>query len=70
MNDAVDGQHRDVGMWCGSFGRGRGCDDRGAITEPWLRGTLREVDAVRRQVLHALELAGEDAERWCRGAER
>ena len=35
--------------------------------EPWLRGTLTEVDAVRRQVLHALELAGEDAERWCAG---
>lgn len=35
--------------------------------EPWLRGTLREVDAVRRQVLHALELAGEDVARWCGG---
>jgi hypothetical protein len=35
------------------------------MLEPWLRGTLTEVDAVRRQVLHALELAGEDAERWC-----
>jgi hypothetical protein len=35
--------------------------------EPWLRGTLTDVDAVRRQVLHALELAGEDAERWCSG---
>lgn len=33
--------------------------------EPWLRGTLGEFDAVRRQVLHALELTGEDAERWC-----
>lgn len=33
--------------------------------EPWLRGTLGEVDAVRRQVLHALEQAGEDVERWC-----
>ena len=33
--------------------------------EPWLRGTLTEYDAVRRQVLHALELAGEDVERWC-----
>jgi uncharacterized damage-inducible protein DinB len=28
---------------------------------------LTEVDAVRRQVLHALELAGEDVERWCAG---
>jgi uncharacterized damage-inducible protein DinB len=35
--------------------------------EPWLRGTLTEVDAVRRQVLHALELAAEDIERWCAG---
>lgn len=36
------------------------------MVEPWLRGTLTEFDAVRRQVLHALELAGEDADRWCR----
>ncbi len=36
------------------------------MVEPWLRGTLGEVDAVRRQVLHALELAAEDAGRWCR----
>ncbi len=35
------------------------------MVEPWLRGTLTEVDAVRRQVLHALEQAGEDIERWC-----
>ena len=33
--------------------------------EPWLRGTLEEMEPVRRAVLHALELAGEDAERWC-----
>jgi uncharacterized damage-inducible protein DinB len=37
------------------------------MVEPWLRGTLTEVDAVRRQVLHALESAGEDVERWCAG---
>ena len=35
-----------------------------ANVEPWLRGTLTEVDAVRRGVLHALELAREDVERW------
>jgi hypothetical protein len=35
--------------------------------EPWLRGTLGEVEPVRRAVLHALELAGEDAVRWCVG---
>ncbi len=33
--------------------------------EPWLRGTLPELDAIRRQVLHALELAVEDVDRWC-----
>ncbi len=38
-----------------------------STVEPWLRGTMGEVDAVRRQVLHALELAAEDAERWCSG---
>ena len=37
------------------------------MVEPWLRGTLTEVDAVRRQVLHALELAAEDVEQWCAG---
>jgi hypothetical protein len=37
------------------------------MVEPWLRGTLPEVDSVRRQVLHALELAGEDIDRWCAG---
>jgi uncharacterized damage-inducible protein DinB len=33
--------------------------------EPWLRGTLTEVSAVPRAVLHALELAGEDMKKWC-----
>ena len=33
--------------------------------EPWLRGTHTDIDPVRRAVLHALELAGEDIERWC-----
>jgi uncharacterized damage-inducible protein DinB len=37
------------------------------MTEPWLRGTLTEFDAVRRQVLHALELAVEDVSQWCGG---
>jgi uncharacterized damage-inducible protein DinB len=36
-----------------------------AIAEPWLRGTLSDVPAVPRAVLHALELAAEDVERWC-----
>ena len=37
------------------------------LDEPWLRGTLTEVDALRRQVLHSLEMAGEDGEKWCAG---
>jgi uncharacterized damage-inducible protein DinB len=32
--------------------------------EPWLRGTLTDVPAVQRAVLHALELALEDIHRW------
>jgi uncharacterized damage-inducible protein DinB len=35
------------------------------LPEPWLRGTLAEVPAVSRAVLHALQLAKEDLERWC-----
>lgn len=33
--------------------------------EPWLRGTLTEVSAIARGVLHALELAEEDVTKWC-----
>lgn len=40
-------------------------ENTAARPEPWLRGTLSEVPAVLRAALHALELAGEDAERWC-----
>lgn len=37
------------------------------LPEPWLRGTLTNVAPVQRAVLHALELAREDLERWCGG---
>jgi len=37
------------------------------MVEPWMRGTLTEVEPVRRAVLHALELAGEDVVRWGEG---
>lgn len=37
------------------------------LPEPWLRGTLTDVPALQRAVLHALELAREDLERWCDG---
>lgn len=35
--------------------------------EPWLRGTLTEIPAVHRAVLHALQLAEEDLSKWCGG---
>ena len=35
------------------------------LPEPWLRGTLTDLPSVHRAVLHALELASEDLERWC-----
>ena len=35
--------------------------------EPWLRGTRTDLDAVRRGVIHALELAAEDITLWCKG---
>jgi uncharacterized damage-inducible protein DinB len=37
------------------------------LPEPWLRGTLREIPAVARAVLHALDLAKEDLWKWCYG---
>jgi len=36
-----------------------------ATPEPWLRGTLADVPAIPRAVLHALELAKEDLWKWC-----
>lgn len=39
--------------------------DKPKSPEPWLRGTLTDVPPVQRAVLHALELAQEDLERWC-----
>lgn len=35
------------------------------VPEPWLRGTIKDVPSVHRAILHALELANEDLERWC-----
>ena len=35
------------------------------LPEPWLRGTLTDVPAVQRAVLHTLELAEEDLAKWC-----
>ena len=35
------------------------------LVEPWLSGTLTEVPAVQRAVLHALQAAEEDLAKWC-----
>ena len=35
--------------------------------EPWLRGTLTEVEPVRRAVLHSISMAREDVALWCDG---
>ena len=35
--------------------------------EPWLRGTETDVPATGRAVLHALQLAEEDLQKWCGG---
>lgn len=34
-------------------------------TEPWLRGTHSDVEAVPRAAIHAFEQAGEDVSTWC-----
>jgi uncharacterized damage-inducible protein DinB len=47
-------------------GRCNVSDTKSLMPEPWLRGTLRDVPAVHRGVLHALQLAQEDLEKWCR----
>jgi uncharacterized damage-inducible protein DinB len=38
-----------------------------ALPEPWLRGTHTEVPAVGRAVLHALDLAWDDLNKWTEG---
>ncbi len=48
-------------------GKNVGPPNPGSPPEPWLRGTLTDVPAVARGVLHALELAREDLEKWCGG---
>jgi uncharacterized damage-inducible protein DinB len=60
-------------LWDRPFGRlrfRRELDRQANMTdakqpEPWLRGTLTDVRAVPRAVLHALELAEEDLIKWC-----
>ena len=38
--------------------------------EPWLRGTLTDVPVVERALLHSLQMAEEDTQRWCGGLNR
>ncbi len=44
-----------------------GAGEPAESSEPWMRGTHLELDPLRRAVMHALESAEEDAERWCAG---
>ncbi len=37
------------------------------MSEPWLRGTLPELPAVQRALVHSLQMADEDLNKWCRG---
>jgi uncharacterized damage-inducible protein DinB len=37
------------------------------MVEPWLRGTLTELDPLRRGLVHSLWMASEDVARWCSG---
>ena len=37
----------------------------GQLPEPWLRGTLGNIPPVARGVVHALQLADEDIQKWC-----
>jgi uncharacterized damage-inducible protein DinB len=48
-----------------SIAEGKAMAENRAAVEPWMRGTHEEIPAVQRAVIHALELAREDVERWC-----
>lgn len=54
-------------MEAGSEGMPQRAEQPVSAPEPWLRGTHGEVPAVARGVVHALELAREDAARWTAG---
>jgi|SRR5215813_1138922 len=40
-------------------------DQPNNLPEPWLRGTLTEIPAVLRAVVHAFQGAEEDLQKWC-----
>ncbi len=35
------------------------------MTEPWLQGTLADLPVVQRAVVHSLQMAEEDTQKWC-----
>lgn len=37
------------------------------MSEPWLRGTLSDLPFVQRALVHSLQMADEDLNKWCRG---
>lgn len=38
-----------------------------SLPEPWLQGTLTDLPPLQRAVLHSLQMAQEDATKWCGG---
>ena len=51
-------------MSCENFVRGKDFEMSTPQSEPWLRGTYSELPAVIRAILHAFDLAREDAVHW------
>ena len=37
------------------------------MSEPWLSGTLTDLPVVQRALVHSLQMADEDLNKWCRG---
>jgi uncharacterized damage-inducible protein DinB len=37
------------------------------MTEPWLQGTFTDLPVIQRALLHSLQMAQEDATKWCGG---
>jgi uncharacterized damage-inducible protein DinB len=38
-----------------------------SLPEPWLQGTLTDLPVLQRAILHSLQMAQEDATKWCGG---
>ena len=61
---AESGEIGSIPMSAAEMAAAGGTENRSGY-EPWMRGTHADLPVVPRAVLHALELAREDVERWC-----